>query len=416
MFSVYLYDYYIGTIERSRGRIRFTYARAAIENDAIPALSISLPKRPESYSDRQAGPFFRNLLPEQAYRRLVSSAAGTDVGDGVALLGAIGGECPGAVSIWPGDTIPPAVDEYQALSDSDLAELFSASGRPGLGSAITRGRLSLPGVQEKIALLKRPDDRWALPLNGAVTSHILKQHTGDFSELLENELFCMALAEKVGLPVPDSGIPAPNVRVFCAKRFDRVVSNAYNGVPGRRIHQEDFCQVLRVPPEKKYERDGGPGIRKCAKIIRDYSALPASDLPGLVQWVGFNCLIGNEDAHAKNLAFLYIEQGLRIAPYYDLVSTEVYQHLERSLAMKVGASWDVRNLQKSDWRRFAGWTELSWDRVRALLLEVSALVAAAVDEVKDSCSSHYGHARIYSDIAAVVAHHTNQMDRELTGA
>ena len=346
----------------------------------------------------------------------MASAADTDAGDSVALLGAIGGECPGAVSIWPGDKTPPEVHEYQPLSDSDLRALFSSSGRPGLGSAITRGRLSLPGVQEKIALLKQPDGTWALPLEGAVTSHILKQPTGDFSGLLENELFCMTLAERTGLQVPDTGIPASGVRVFCAERFDRAVVNSYDGTPRRRIHQEDFCQVLGVPPERKYERDGGPGIRKCADVIRDFSALPAEDLPGLVKWVGFNCLTGNEDAHAKNLAFLYTEQGLRLAPYYDLVSTEVYQELERGLAMKVGASWDVRNLQKSDWRRLAERIDLPWERARSLLLEISALAVTAADEVSEFCSDRYGHAGIYADIAEVVTRHSHQMDRELTRA
>ncbi len=412
MFSVYFYDKDVGEMERSGRGIRFTYAEAAIENDALPALSVSLPKRRESYPNRQAGPFFRNLLPEQAYKRLVAAAARTAPDDNVALLGAIGGECPGAVSIWPRDRTPPSVHEYQPLNDADLRALFSPSGRIDLGSAIARGRLSLPGVQEKIALLRQNDGTWGLPLNGAVTSHILKHPTDDFPDLLENELFCTALAEKAGIRVPTTGLPSPEVRIFCAQRFDRV-PGASTEAPRRKLHQEDFCQVLGVEPDSKYERDGGPGLARCAQVVRRHSSLPAEDLLRIVQWVGFNYLIGNEDAHAKNLAFLYTEHGLRLTPHYDLVSTEVYPQLERSLAMKIGRSWDIRGVQKSDWRRVAERIGLPWDRVRALLSELTAAVANGAQEVMDSCVERFGQAPVYSLVKETVERHAEPMIREL---
>ena len=416
MFSVYLYDRYVGTIERRRQGMRFTYAETAVADGTVPALSISLPKRPEPYPDREASPFFRNLLPEDAYRRLVTTAARTNPGDSIALLGAIGGECAGAVSIWPDDSAPPAVPQYRPLSNANLLALFGPSGRRDLGSAITRGRLSLPGVQEKIALLRQLDGTWALPLNGAVTSHILKQPTGDYPELLENELFCMALAKRVGLPVPECGIPARGLRIFCAERFDRPTADSPDGGPRRKVHQEDFCQVLRVPPERKYEREGGPGITRCARVIREYSALPAEDLPALLRWVGFNCLIGNEDAHAKNLAFLYTNGGLRLTPHYDLVSTEVYDELERVLAMKVGTSWDIRNIQKTDWRRVAERIGLPWERVRPMLVDLAARVAGLASEVAQRCADHYGPADMYARTTRVATDHARQMDRALRGS
>jgi serine/threonine-protein kinase HipA len=252
-----------------------------------------------------------------------------------------------------------------------------------------------------------------MPVNGAVTSHILKRPTADFSELLENELFCMSLAERLGLTVPSVGIPAAGVKVFCSERFDRTPVAATRRMPRRRVHQEDFCQILRVPPEKKYERDGGPDIADCALVIRQFSALPAEDLPALVRWVGFNCLIGNEDAHAKNLAFLYTDVGLRLTPHYDLVSTEVYPHLRRELAMKIGSSWDVRNVQKSDWRRFATRLGLPWATVRRLLLDLSARSRDALPEVQDVCISQFGLAEMYARISDLVARRAVQVDRAL---
>jgi serine/threonine-protein kinase HipA len=137
----------------------------------------------------------------------------------------------------------------------------------------------------------------------------------------------------------------------------------------RKLHQEDFCQILRVDPERKYEFDGGPGLRQCARVVRRHGALPAADLERLARWVAFNYLIGNEDAHAKNLAFLYRDEGLALTPHYDLVSTLVYPGLQRRLAMKIGGATDIRNVQRKDWRRFATALGLPASQVREWLLD-----------------------------------------------
>jgi serine/threonine-protein kinase HipA len=414
LFEVYLYDFPIGLLT-SRGRgIRFRYAPDALDNDALPALSLALPKTADPFPDSKAGPFFRNLLPEQAYRRLVAAAAGTTPENSIALLGAIGGECPGAVSIWPSDAGPPDVPNYRRLTLEEITGLFSSGDRIALANAVTRGRLSLPGVQQKIALLREEDESWYLPLKGAVTSHILKQATPTFANLLENELFCMALASAIGLEVATTGFPAANVRVFSAERFDRLPSRFQGGPARRKLHQEDFCQILSIEPDRKYEFDGGPSLKKCAAVIRRHSALPAEDLERLVRWVGFNYLIGNEDAHAKNLALLYREDGLRLTPHYDLVSTEVYPELERNLAMKIGAAADIRNVQASDWKRLATAVALPWSEVREWLLQVMARVRSSVPATIEECTSAYGEAGIYSLIAAVIGQRGQQLERELS--
>ncbi len=413
MFDVYLHDIKVGTL-RPRGRgVRFTYLPEALSNHSIFALSLALPKQPEPFPDSKAGPFFRNLLPEQAYRRLIAAATGTAPENNLALLGAIGGECPGAVSIWPQGSRPAERPEHRRLSPEELKALFTMTDRAALANAVARGRLSLPGVQEKIALLRSEDGTWHLPLNGAVTSHILKQATPAFPDLLENELFCMALARACGLMVPPTGLAAPDVGVFCAERFDRPPSVSPNDAPRSKLHQEDFCQILRCEPDRKYEFDGGPGIRKCAHVLRRYSAIPAHDLERLVQWVGFNYLIGNEDAHAKNLALLYQEDGLRLAPHYDLVSTEVYPELQRNLAMKIGRTTDIRNVQRSDWERFAKAVALPWRQVRAWLLELMDAQTNALGATADICSSEYGTSDIYRAIIAVVERRAGQLKREL---
>jgi len=414
VYTVYLYDRPIGIIERRGTGLRFTYAARALSDGALPALSLSLPKRAEPYADRKAGVFFRNLLPEHAYRRLISAAAGATVDDSTALLGAIGGECPGAVSIWPEDQAPPPPTrhEYQHLGTEDLEQLLEPAS-PRLGDAVLRGRLSLPGVQHKIALFRDDDGAWRLPLRGAVTSHIVKRPTDDYPNLAENELVCTALARATGLGVPDWGLVTATRRAFCIERFDRVPSGDPAGPPRRKLHQEDFCQILSVKPEMKYQAEGGPGLRHCADVIREHCAVPAVDLPALVKWVGFNYLIGNADAHAKNLALLYAERGLQLSPHYDLVSTEVYPHVERAMAMKIGSSWDIRNVQKSDWRRFAGMVRLPWSNVRTLLSEVADAMASTVAPVVEQQEDQVGTNPIFDGVRHVVDRHLQQMGRGL---
>lgn len=415
VFDVYLLDAHAGTLA-ARGRgVRFQYTERALDDDALPALSLSLPKRAEPFADSAAGPFFRNLLPEQAYRRLVAAATRTAPEDSLGLLGAVGGECPGAVSIWPAGTRPPATPEYRSLDAGDLAALFAPGDRTALSGAIARGRLSLPGVQEKVALLRRDDGSWALPVNGAVTSHILKQATGAFPGLLANELLTMILASDAGLPAAPTALAGPGVEVLCVERFDRAAPRAPHGPARRRLHQEDFCQILGVEPERKYEFDGGPGISACAAVLRRHSALPAEDLERLVRWLGFDYLVGNEDAHAKNLALLYRDDGLRLAPHYDLVCTEIYEDLERRLAMKVGGASDIRNVQRRDWERCARGVGLPWALVRSWLLGTAEAVRSALPGALAKCAAAAGESATLPQIAAVVERRSSRMEKELAG-
>jgi len=398
VFDVLLYDRLAGTLEpRGRG-VRFTYAPSALDDPAAPPISLSLPKRPEHYPDSVAGPFFRNLLPEDTYRRLVAAAAGTAPENNFALLGAIGGECPGAVSIWPHGERPSVPPDYDVLTHSEIEALLSRGDRRAFGSALVRGRLSLAGAQEKIALFRDPAGVWYLPLNGSVTTHILKQATVEFEHLLENEMYCMLLAEAVGLEAASVGLASDAVRVFCTERFDRERGNR----SVYRLHQEDFCQVLAVDPARKYEHDGGPGIKRCAQVISRHSAAPVVDLDRLVRWVGFNYLVGNEDAHAKNLALLYGPGETRLTPFYDIVSTEVYAGLERRLSMKVGRSWDSRNVQASDWKQLAGHVGLPPAAVRealaGLVEGVEAVQPGFVDRVEAAC----GPSPVYDRIGEIV--------------
>ncbi len=120
-----------------------------------------------------------------------------------------------------------------------------------------------------------------------------------------------------------------------------------------RLHQENFCQVLSVPPELKYEREGGPSIAKCFKILDDFSSQPGSDRLGFIRILIFNYLIGNAEAHGKNFSFLYKGKEPKLAPAYDLFSTAVYPELSKKMAMKIGGHYDPDTLLERHWLRIA---------------------------------------------------------------
>ncbi len=191
-----------------------------------------------------------------------------------------------------------------------------------------------------------------MPLGAYPSSHILKPNMPDHEDTVINEAFCMRLAANMGLSVPKVEIRfLDHLQVYIIERYDREIADQGNLV---RIHQEDFCQALGVPPDAKYEKEGGPGLAQCFALIRTYSTQPAADVKKLLAWVAFNYLIGNADAHAKNISLLLPEEGPRLAPFYDLMCTAVYPALTDRMAMSVGGKGDPKWIIARYWEQFAG--------------------------------------------------------------
>src|SRR3546814_6196250 len=83
---------------------------------------------------------------------------------------------------------------------------------------------------------------------------------------------------------------------------------------------------------------GGPGLAAISALVRKLALGPKA-VQGVLDWVVFNALIGNADAHAKNLSLLCDQGGRRwLAPLYDLVPTIYLPEslVERTPAMRIG--------------------------------------------------------------------------------
>lgn len=97
--------------------------------------------------------------------------------------------------------------------------------------------------------------------------------------------------------------------------------------------QYDLCQWAGTVSDRKYEKEGGPGLAACAELIRRYSVQPAVDLRHLVRWVFFNLYVGNHDSHAKNLSVYSVPGlGVTLTPFYDLMCTRLYPGLSAEFA------------------------------------------------------------------------------------
>jgi serine/threonine-protein kinase HipA len=211
-------------------------------------------------------------------------------------------------------------------------------------------RLSLAGAQNKLPLFY-DGEVFFIPWGGAPSSHILKTPIPHLENTVVNEAFCMNLARRVGLAVPAAEVVSVDGAAhYLVARYDRRKNPAGDLT---RLHQEDFCQALGVPSDRKYEKEGGPGFRDCFDLVREWSSEPLPDSAALLRWALFNFLIGNADAHGKNIAFLYADGRVRLAPFYDLISTAVYERVNNKFAMRMGGEKDPRYLLPHHLERFS---------------------------------------------------------------
>jgi serine/threonine-protein kinase HipA len=335
--------------------------------------------RPEPFSRRECRPFFGGLLPEETQRKAAAQALGISPANDFAMLDRLGGDVAGALQFLPageqplsslGPWAPHPLGEQGLLAILDaLPARPLLAGHEGL-------RLSLAGAQSKVPVVL-VQGAVALPLPGQPTTHILKPAMARFQASTENEAFAMSLAADAGLDVAavsPRGVRASGgmVRTFLlVERYDR--AQAAHGV--RRLHQEDFCQALGVPVERKYQSEGGPTLGDGFALLRRVSARPALDVLKLLDAVVFNVVTGNADAHGKNFSVLYGDAGPRLAPLYDLLSTVIYPELSPRFAMKIGGRTRLEDLDAQGWSDFAGQAGLGLPLVRRRVAELAVRCA-----------------------------------------
>lgn len=367
---VYLNGERVGALDEDKsGLLEFRYAREWTGRpDAMP-LSRSLPLQTKPFRGKHARPFFAGILPDEAPRQQIAAILGISERNDFAMLERIGGECAGAVSLLPEDAPAPTLGETRVrkLSERELEDMVAELPRRPLMAGREGLRLSLAGAQSKLPVLIR-NAAIALPLGNTPSTHIIKPEPERFPGLVATEVLCMTLAKAVGLNVPPVSIrPVGNKPCIVVRRYDRS-SDTSGSVT--RVHQEDFCQALGFPPERKYQQEGGPLLRDCIGLLREWSTVAALDIRDFLDGLIFNMLIGNADAHGKNYSILYRKDERRLAPSYDLVCTIAWPELSKTPAMKIGKSESIETITPEHWQKMAQESNVGWPMLRERIVDM----------------------------------------------
>jgi serine/threonine-protein kinase HipA len=383
--EVFLHDGAAGRLQRlPQGRLRFTYHPGWIEAEG-PPISLALPIRSEPFEDEACGPFFTGLLPEGDFLRAVARAFGVSADNPFSVLAEIGGECAGAVAVGPvggaapGTTAPPPrwlpEAELEALLDEmpqrPLVLLERIEEEDGI-------RISLAGAHDKTGVLCRHTEI-GLTAGRPPSTHILKLPIARVDEPIANEAYCMTLARESGLnAAPVEPRLVGDHEFLLVTRYDRTDLAS-------RFHQEDFCQALGIGPEEKYEGEGGPNVADCAELLRRASAAPAVDIPEFLDSLFFNFMVGNHDAHGKNFSLLLDgPHSIRLAPFYDLLSTQVFERARKKLAMRLGGENKPEYLRRRHLDRLA-------EQLAVKPSLVMRHLEAMVKQVRESQADARGH-------------------------
>jgi serine/threonine-protein kinase HipA len=365
-------------IRKDNGNLQFRYDAGY----SGPPISWALPIQEDAHPHAVCRAVFGGLLPEGDGREALARNLGISAGNDYGLLEEVGGDCAGAIALLQPGSDLPTVPEMRWLDMTDLDDILRELPQQPLAADPAEGiRLSLAGAQPKMPVIL-DGDRIGQPTNvAAPTTHIIKPEPQTFPGLVDNEAFCMDLARAIDLTVgtvtkqtSGSGLP-----YLLVERYDRDLT----AEPIRRLHQEDFCQALGVPADRKYQNEGGPGVRSAIELLRSASPAPALDVPRLWSALVFNWLIGNCDAHAKNFSLLYDTGAPTLAPLYDLVSTTMYPRLTTRLAMSIDGATDIDDVTMSAWLELAAATGLSARFARETTTRVLDRAKAAAPRVAE---------------------------------
>lgn len=390
--DVLIDDKVAGTLTRLKGgKLRFEYDSEYRQQANPTPLSVSMPTQVRLHADHLIAPWLWGLLPDNEavlarWAREFHASASSPFS---MLATPIGHDCAGAVRFVAPAELEDLLrrpGDITWLSEEEVAQRLRDLKRDStawLGLTFT-GQFSLAGAQAKTALLFR-DGRWGVPSGSIPTSHILKPAVSGLDDHDLNEHLCLDAAGRAGLLVATTHVAEfAGESAIVVDRYDRSTI----GGEVRRIHQEDLCQALSVPPARKYQSDGGPGPKEIARLFRQVMPPRAADeaIWRFLDALAWNWLIAGTDAHAKNYSLLVAANEVRLAPLYDVASALPYddskEHKLR-FAMKIGGDYRVLPYHNT-WPRAASDLGLNQDEV---VQRVEALAERAADAFSDAAST-----------------------------
>lgn len=370
----------MGWLGHEGGVYFFQYDAQWLEQDGGFVLAPGFSLRAEPYTGEGVRTFFANLLPEGAALDDILNAIQSRDASPFEMVGRLGAELPGVLSVLPEGQAPRIEQQYEALSHEQLSRRLAERGEKPLLLSNPQATMSLAGAQDKIGLrFDARTGRISDSVGASPTTHIFKPDTRlkAFQPSAINEYACMKLARAVKLPVPEVWLLRVPEAVYVVARYDRMV--VASNILG--LHQIDGCQLLQVGADWKYQRNAG--LVSLPKLVAALRGLRVSgrDLLELQRWVMFNYLIGNSDAHAKNLSVLIDDAGYRLAPFYDLLCVQAYG--DHHLALFIGDEEEFGAVGAHSWEAFCKDCDFRYEQTMAEFRKMVAGVNKAWAKVRD---------------------------------
>ena len=385
--DVLLGDQQVGQLSVQQDNLSFSYDKAWLQRGY--AISPTLPLTETVITGSPVASFFRNLLPEgQAFEELLTYL-GVSRSNLFALVRAIGQETAGALTIGRRENqvkqaifTPLNLPELQTrLSHRDAFNLVVWSGKV---------RLSLAGVQDKLNVLFNEHGEMGFGDGSLCSTHILKFEKHQDTHLVVNEWLCLTLAKACGINVAKASIlNVGEHQALLVERFDRKQQGHERVL---KKHLIDACQALGLPPSFKYERNLGSGrdvqhVRDGVSFAHLFSLAnqcknPAKTKLDILDWMAFNLIIANFDAHGKNISFFVGKDGLSLAPFYDLVNIGLFPGFEQSFAMAIGDQFDPDTLTETDFNDMAVDCNVSITQLKSRIFRMIDKVDASLHELR----------------------------------
>jgi len=332
--------------------------------------------------------YLRNLFPEGEVLDTLLINLRLSKANTFGIIRNLGVDTSGALLFLRSDHSLPTSSSLRIIRSAEIEQRLDERNEYSLIIWDGKPRLSMAGVQDKINVMINADGQMGFGEGKLTSTHILKFEKQKLSHLVINEYVTMQLARQCGIQVANVELMRlGKYPTLLIERFDRKLT-ASNEV--LRRHVIDGCQALNLPPESKYERNFGSGrdvahIRDGASLVKLFNfanqcANPAETKRKMLDWVLFNLLINNYDAHGKNISFFVGKHGMSLTPFYDLINIKMYPQFESELAMALGDDFDGDTIKAYQLADFADSCQLSRSYLAKQLKNMASTLLLALDE------------------------------------
>lgn len=311
--------------------------------------------------------YLRNLFPEGEVLDTLLTNLRLSKANTFGIIRTLGGDTSGALLFIPSGQPAPSTSSFRIITSAEIEKRLDERDEYSLIIWDGKPRLSMAGVQDKINVMINLDGQMGFGEGKLISTHILKFEKKKLLHLALNEYVTMQLARQCGIQVADVELKRfEEYPALLIERFDRKLISPNEVM---RRHVIDGCQALNLPPEYKYERNFGSGrdvahIRDGASLVKLFEfanqcSNPADTKNKMLDWVLFNLLISNYDAHGKNISFFVGKHGMSLTPFYDLANIKMYPQFDSEMAMALGDDFDGETIKAYQLADFADSCQLS---------------------------------------------------------